>query len=102
MQTRDQGAGARSTRALDWRPSGPHGQAVVSDGELFTAKNCADLVHMLRCTVKFGANPPKDDKEYMQQVSARGGIRCDTPENFIYDMRDAGVIELLKREYRLV
>ena len=80
------------------------------DGELFTASTAAELVHLLNVTARFREGPEPSDAEFMREAAEHAGtlhdaglegggvIRYDTPEHFIWDMRDAGLLELLKRE----
>lgn len=82
----------------------------VVDGELFTASTAAELVHLLNVTTRFRVGPEPSDAEFMREAAERartihkasltGGsaIRYDTPEHFIWDLREAGLLELLKRE----
>ena len=82
----------------------------VVDGELFTASTAAELVHLLNVTARFRVGPEPSDAEFMREAAERAGtlheasltgggaIRYDTPEHFICDLRDAGLLELLKRE----
>ena len=82
----------------------------VIDGELFTASTAAELVHLLNVTVPFHEGPEPSDADFTREASERarmlygtcleggGIIRCDAPEHFIWDLRDAGLLELLKRE----
>jgi hypothetical protein len=82
----------------------------VMDGELFTASTAAELVHLLNVTTRFREGAEPSDADFTRDAAERartlhgaglegGGIvRYDTPENFIWDLRDAGLLELLKRE----
>ena len=82
----------------------------VVDGELSTASTAAELVHLLNVTARFRGGPEPSDAEFMREAAERactlhdtgleggGVIRHDTPEHFIWDLRDVGVLELLKRE----
>ena len=87
-----------------------HKLRAVVGSELFTASTAAELVHMLNITARFRQGPEPSDADFMRETAERartlhdggleggGVIRYDTPEHFIWDLRDAGLLELLKRE----
>jgi hypothetical protein len=77
----------------------------VLDGELFTADTAAELVHLLNVTTRFrDEDDDPSDADFMRGCSERaymlhdakleggGVIRYDTPENFISDLHDAGML----------
>jgi len=82
-----------------WPPERPFTIRAVVHGELFTATDAADLVHLLNVTARF-QEETHDDATFMRESAARAGvsIRSDTPEHYIEDMHGAGLIELIKRE----
>jgi hypothetical protein len=85
-----------------WPTERPFTIRAVIDGELLTARDAADLVHLLNVTARFQVETC-DDATFMRESATRAAglahsVRSDTPEHYIEDLHSAGVIQLIKRE----
>ena len=80
------------------------GCRVISDQEILSAPTADGIVTMLRFGVRF-EEPEPTNEAFMRGAAERArtshgaDIRHDTAEHFIHDLHDAGLIELIKREY---